>query len=44
MLKQRERTISLNGGWFLHLREEANRCRLLRAIISHDLMQLNWSL
>ena len=43
VLKQRERTISLNGGWFLHLREEANPCRLrdpfrVRATISHDLM------
>jgi hypothetical protein len=44
VLKQRERTISSNGGWFLHLREEANPCRLcdpfmVRATISHDLMQ-----
>jgi hypothetical protein len=42
VLKQRERTISLNGGWFLHLSEEAKLCRLrdpfmVRATISHDL-------
>jgi hypothetical protein len=28
MLKQRERTISLNGGSLLHLREGSNRRRL----------------
>jgi hypothetical protein len=44
LLKQRERTISLNGGGFLHLREEAKPCRLpdplmVRATISHDLME-----
>jgi hypothetical protein len=43
VLKQHERTISLNGGWFFHLREEANPCRLrapfkVRARLSHDLM------
>jgi hypothetical protein len=45
-LKQRERTISLNGGWLLHLREGAKptpvgfaTAFMMRAIISHDLMQ-----
>jgi hypothetical protein len=44
VLKQRERTISVNGGSFLHLREEANPSRIrdpfkVRATTSHDLMQ-----